>query len=494
VTWTERRDSRCWSISLSPTGGVGAELLATFPDGLFASTDGGETFDAVALPSAPARLWTRLVVDRVATAPDVTYVFGATDEGTSHLWRRAGTTWTKLTPPVLSTSQSWYDWYVAAPPDNVNQVFLGAIDGYRGDFVGARWRWTDITTRGATSIHPDQHCLAFSPASSSVLLAGNDGGLFRSPDSGTTWTALNSGLAITEIEYLAADPNDAGWIMAGTQDNGTIRSTDTTAFHQMADGDGGDCGVNPLNPNEIYHSFFKMSLAGSTDKGNTWTSFDVPQMTALWYPPVSVYGRTVMIAGRAVAVTRTGGGSWTTVGLGLDTDMATASCILDADTFYVGMATGRAFRIHWVGSRWRQTELTSPFEALIKCIALDPSDPQRLWVTSTSPGPHPASDRSGGIVKRTDDGGASWTTCTDGLPELPFNAVVVDPADSRRVWVAADVGVYQSRDMGASWSPFSTGLPNAIVADLLFHKKARKLFCGTRSRGIWVAEIGLPKV
>ena len=40
-----------------------------------------------------------------------------------------------------------------------------------------------------------------------------------------------------------------------------------------------------------------------------------------------------------------------------------------------------------------------------------------------------------------------------------MNAVVVDPADHQRVWVAADVGVYQSQDHGATWAPFATGFP-----------------------------------
>jgi hypothetical protein len=37
--------------------------------------------------------------------------------------------------------------------------------------------------------------------------------------------------------------------------------------------------------------------------------------------------------------------------------------------------------------------------------------------------------------------------------------------------------------------PFATGLPNALAADLLFHKQDRMLFCGTRNRGVWVINI-----
>ena len=67
--------------------------------------------------------------------------------------------------------------------------------------------------------------------------------------------------------------------------------------------------------------------------------------------------------------------------------------------------------------------------------------------------------------------------------------MVIDPANFKRVWVAADVGVYQTVTMGTSWTPFSSGLPNAMAADLLFHKQDRMLICATRNRGAWVMAV-----
>ena len=58
-------------------------------------------------------------------------------------------------------------------------------------------------------------------------------------------------------------PNTWKWLMAGTQDNGTIRYTGSTSWDHIADGDGGDCGVNQLNPNVVYHHIYKVSLERS---------------------------------------------------------------------------------------------------------------------------------------------------------------------------------------------------------------------------------------
>ena len=93
------------------------------------------------------------------------------------------------------------------------------------------------------------------------------------------------------------------------------------------------------------------------------------------------------------------------------------------------------------------------------------------------------------MVYRSDDTGLTWVNCSSGLPAIPMNSVVVDPANGQRVWVAADVGVYQTMNLGAAWASFSLGLPNAMAADLLFHRKDRVLICGTRNRGAWAIAV-----
>jgi photosystem II stability/assembly factor-like uncharacterized protein len=481
TTWSRKRAMKCWDITVHPSGG-GIEILAAFSDGLFASFNSGSSFAAVALPSTPAAAWSRLAVDRVTASPDVAYVFGCAGE-VAHLWRRAGTTWTKITSlPTMNVKQAWYDWYVAASPTNKKQVFLGAIDAFRGTLSGSQWTWKNITTQGKNSVHPDQHCLTFAPDDAKVIFAGNDGGLYRSSNSGATWTALNKGLGITEVEYLAADPNTWKWIMAGLQDNGTIRYTGTTVWEHIADGDGGDCGVNELNPDQVFHSYYGVSLERSNNKGDTWTYLDPPAMGALFYPPVEISGSTAAIGGVSLVVTRTGGAPWKTVSLGLPSgDGASAMRAIDANTFLIGTTKGRMLHAAWNGTKWAVTSLTSPAARYISCIAVDPSNPSRVWATLSQLG--------GGRVFRSDNGGATWVDRTAGLPPIPINSVVVDPANYKRVWVSADVGVYQTEDLGATWTNFSAGLPNAVAADLVFHKQDRMLVCGTRSRGVWVIEV-----
>jgi len=224
VTWTRRRTSRTWSLTMLPAGGATAEILAGCGDGLKRSTDGGVTWTAVSLPGAPVA-FDRLAVDIAPSNPAVAYAWGARG-GSAYLWRRAGGTWTSIgVPPGVNVGQAWYDWFLAVAPDQDTQIYCGAIDAHRGDLAGTSWTWRNLTSKGAgeSSIHPDQHFIAFEPSRPDTIYIGNDGGVYRSGDRGINWQHCNNGLVITEFEYIAQDFGNSRWLIGGTQDNGTQR-------------------------------------------------------------------------------------------------------------------------------------------------------------------------------------------------------------------------------------------------------------------------------
>src|SRR5204862_6210903 len=70
-------------------------------------------------------------------------------------------------------------------------------------------------------------------------------------------------------------------------------------------------------------------------------------------------------------------------------------------------------------------------------------------------------------VFRSDDGGAHWHDVDGGrLPDVPHHAAVVSPDDPQTVFVANDVGIYGSRDLGAAWHNLRRNLPNSVFVDL----------------------------
>jgi hypothetical protein len=486
TAWTQRRSSRTWGLAMAPAGGASAEILASCSDGIFRSTDGGTTWTAVGLPGSPGA-FDRLAVDICNRNPAVAYAWGS-GSGTPFLWRRAGGTWTAIaTPPGVQTNQAWYDWFVAAAPDADTQVYCGAIEVHRGDLSGTTWTWRNLTNKSSTgqSIHPDQHAIAFEPGTNTIYI-GNDGGLFRSPDRGITFQHCNNGLVISEFEYLAHHPGSSRWVLGGTQDNGTQRWAGSPAWEHVADGDGGDCGVNRTTPGTVFHTFFNMTPQRSTTNGDfgSWLNVFPPVPAnegSPFYPPFecsATGGDTIAMGGNALYVSRNNGTNWVRLAFP-NGGTAGAMYIANADTVFVGLRDGRVLRTRWNGAAWPALALvgTPRANAVVSDLCVEPVNQTRIWAVSTT--------INGGRVFRSDNGGAAWVDCSAGLPALPVNAVEVDQANGNRVWVALDRGVYQTVNAGLSWSDFANGLPNAYVGDLLFHPQARVLRAATRNRGVW---------
>jgi photosystem II stability/assembly factor-like uncharacterized protein len=492
--WTRRRGEVTWSLAVG-----GGELLAGCSDGVQRSADGGATWVAVSLPGQPDS-FDRLAVAVAPSNPAVAYAWGAgppyvgPDDDkvpTPYLWRRRPSgSWTKVTPPAgVATKQAWYDWFLAVAPDRDGQVYLGAIEAYRGDLSGSSWTWLCISNKGQTgdSIHPDQHAIAFEPGHPDTIYVGSDGGLFLSPDRGVTWRHRNNGLVISEFEYLAQNAASASWLLGGLQDNGTARWTGSPVWEQVADGDGGDCAVNRSNPATVWHTFFHMSPAISHARGDrdSWDDVLLPlpdgeDNQSPFYPPVEASltsGNTFAIAGRALYVTRDDGAHWARLPFP-GGDAGSALAIPNADSIWVGTESGRIFRTSWTGSSWRPlTAPGSPRPGEWVSDLLVDSSGLTLWATIRAVG--------GGRVFVSTNGGSTWTQRDAGLPPLPVNAIEVDPTDRNRLWVAADLGVYQTLDSGAQWAPYGTGLPNAYVGDVLLNPAGRLLRAGTRNRGVW---------
>jgi photosystem II stability/assembly factor-like uncharacterized protein len=500
ATWGLLHNGNTWDLSLAQLSS-GPEILLATPAGLFAAA-GSAAPAPVALPGLPTSL-ERMAVTHMPADPGQAFVFAASSSE-AFLWHRAAAggpfTSIPLTPfgvgesveNAFSVKQAWYDWHVAAPPLTVDVVYLGAIELVKGERAGGSWQWSDISSREVgDSIHPDQHTMAFDLNDPKVIYAGNDGGIFRSSDGGDSWQSLNDGLAISEVEYLTQRPDDSTWIMAGLQDNGTVRREGEGEWAQVGLGDGGDCATDAKHPDTCFYSRYDMTLERSKSGGDpgSWEDVTPPGSEGsnkLFYPPLEVREELVVKAGDVVYLSSDSGDSWLSVPLPLaangEPSIASALALPSANRVLVGTKWGDVFRIDRDGSGWgTPTALTLPKQGYISDMLVDADVPERYWVTLSS---------RPGAVLRFDDEGVGWVDVTDKLPSMPVNAVVTDPADHDRVWVACDVGVFESTGAGGGWSVYGTGLPNALAEDLLFYEKARLLRVGTRNRGVWEASVG----
>jgi hypothetical protein len=380
---------------------------------------------------------------------------------------------------------------MAISPVNPSILYWGAVTLYKGIRGASGWTWRNISSRNSgDSIHPDQHHLAFDPSDPNVLYACNDGGIFRSPDGGTSWTSLNRGLSITEFEFLIHLESDDNWLIGGTQDNGTVGNPVNGTWDQIAPGDGGDCGADDANK-LCYHSYFGIWIERAPVAGADafkWKEVSPPapdDYEALFYPPMDVSERIVAKAGVSLFVSDDSGDTWAEVDFGsTDDEKASALSIVNSKTIFLGTENGRLIRIARASSGWAKatvTQLTSPRGDFISDIVVLGASQQVIWASCSAFG--------GGHVFRSANAGMNWSNRTGNLPDIPVNAIVIDPKNTDRIFAATDHGVYQSQNAGAKWSDFSNGLPNAVVGDMLLHERRRVIRAGTRNRGAWEVDI-----
>jgi hypothetical protein len=528
ASWTRRLAGQVWD--LSPAG----EILAGCATGLRRSDD-GTAWTRVPLPAAPSGF------ERVAVchaAGGVAYVFAAGD-GVGHLWRRdgPGAPFDPVKPPAdLQSQQAWYAWFVAAPPDEPEVLLLGAVGLHRGvRGADGRWSWVDLAARPAGDDLPaDQHAVAFAPNDPAALYVGNDGGLFRSPDGGRSWRALNAGLAIAEAGHLAGHPEHDAWLLAGAGGLGTLRYEGGEVWFHVDDGDGGACAVDQTRPATCWHGFSGPGLARS-ERGGGWATwqaaappgspihrgaspepdrpghpFGVPRTPPAGPPgggldpPVAAGAGLVVHGDGSLAVSTDGGASWTEVPLPASSGRASALAVGGPDRIWVGTSAGEVLRLDRAaggsggleasppvgaaaggpGAGWGVAARAGPRPGHLSGLAADPGRPGLLWATWSDP--------RGGGVWRSDDAGASWADRGGGLPVVPLNAVTVDPDRPDTVLVGADLGVWRSDDAGASWRPFGRGLPATPVAALEVHRPTRLLRAALLGRGVWEAPLGDP--
>jgi hypothetical protein len=93
-----------------------------------------------------------------------------------------------------------------------------------------------------------------------------------------------------------------------------------------------------------------------------------------------------------------------------------------------------------------------------------------------------------GHVFRSTNAGQTWSDCSGNLPDIPINALVVDPANVNIVYAASDNGVYKTSD-AASIERFQQWTAQRDIGDLVLHEARRPLRAGTRNRGAW--EVGI---
>jgi hypothetical protein len=482
---------------------------------------------------APSPVFTQVVTSLTADTPGeltasriggVTRMWAATGELNGRVRRSTdgGATWTA---PLAGgqnfcNPQCFYDIAVAAHPTIPNIVHLGGSPA----LVQARSTNSgDSFQSFSAGLHVDTHVIEYAPSNPNIIYFGSDGGIYRSTDEGSTWQNRNtSSYHAMQFQHIAIHPTDPQFLIGGTQDNGT---NFLQPNGQWINSQGGDGGYSLIDQNAVdvvnvtqYHTFFntttQMGFARrftAVPPNGGWFSFGCgmgqpnglicPSQSILFYAPMAlgpgnpqtVYfgsdsvfrstnqGTTMVPVSQVLSPGATG--AVVTIGISPQNDNVRIAGTRNGKVF--ATTTGSNPMIDHTNPGMPQPHPNDPNQRRpVARAVIDPTNANIAFVAfggyGVAPGHH--------IWKTLNlaGGAATWFPAGNGIPDVPVNALVIDPGAPGTVYAGTDIGVFVTTNGGGNWVPYTTGMPRVAVFDLSFQNVGlRVIRAATHGRGIW---------
>ncbi len=476
-------DYRVWALAIDPQQ-PNTVYAGTQEEGIFRSTNGGGSW-----AQRSSGLGSMDIYSLVVDPTDSSRIYAGSHQGSSYRSENGGNSWTSLSGGLPGHVVTW-----AINPETPSIIFAGVgwSDGalYRSTDDGSSWealRYSGMPQYfGAGSVVLDPE----NP--SNVYAAGSTlgGGIFRSRDGGDHWKNITGDIPPTQphVHSLAINPADPLELLAGTRIAGVYKTTNsgdswTPANRGLAAHTVQTISTVTNSPTVVYAGSNKGGILRSGDNGRTWDHIPVAMSVYLATPP-AIASIAFDPTDSSTVYAGVGGGLG---GLlvsedGFDTWEGTSNPLLYVSAVAVDpVEPGILYTGGWGmersddnGETW--VAINSGLKTYsISSIAVDPANPSTLYVCSNydwTPG-----------VSRSTDRGETWTQVHTNMA----NQVVIDPETPSTVYFATpDNGVFRSTNGGANWSQVNTGLTNKSVFSLAIDPNSPStIYAGTDGGGVF---------
>ena len=405
---------------------------------------GGDVRGLVVDPNDPDRFYFGTLDGQVYTSTD-----GA------HNWRLL----VNLNRPRLFVD------HIIVDPRNSKVLYVAT---HRHKEPGGFFKSTDggVTWRDAPELRNEAlHSLAQSESNPNVLLAGTITGIYRSDNSGETWTALPTSRTpgLIDVESLAIDPRNSDVIYAGTWYL-PYKSTDGgQTWHNIKNGiiDDSDIfaiNIDPRNANHIIASACS-GIYETQNGGDKWQKVQ-------GIPSQSRRTRAILqhpsIPGLVFAGTTEG--FWRSAKEGDNNSwMVTTSRQLEINsiavhprnpnTVYIG-TNNYGVMISTDGGKNFVPSNNGFSGRFVNAIVPDRSSANRVYATTIN------TTTGGGFFFVSNDSGSTWQPSMRNMPpRLIGYTILQDERDSNTIYLGTNLGVYRSVDRGMSWAPVTARKP-----------------------------------
>ena len=501
--------------------------------GLYKSDDGGATWEQLeqGLPTGDVG---RIGMDISPANPDVIY---ATIEGHgTYRSSNNGVSWSKQSGH--ETSGNYYVEFVAHPTD-VNTVY--SMDTYAQFSTDGGKTFKRIPKKFK---HVDNHCLWIDPANTSHMIMGTDGGLYETWDGMKNWD-WNANIPTIQFYRVAVD-NDWPFynVYGGTQDNNSLGGPSQTINRRgiinsdwfvTNGGDGFESATDPADPNIVYaQAQYGWLVRFNKQTGEKTPIQPQPRYKEAayrwnWDAPLVAskhQAKTLYFAANKVFKSTDRGGSWTEISEDLSRQLDRNRLpIMDrywgpeaialhkstsiygnivtlkehpnnAGELWAGTDDGLVWKTSDDGKNWSsiknysglpKTQVGSLSLPLIYVQDIVPSrhDDKVVYTVFNN---HKNGDFTPYIYK-SEDGGKSWTSLTNGLPEKgSVYSLAEDHINPNLLFAGTEFGLWFSLDGGANWKELGSGLPTTAVRDIAIQERENDLVLATFGRGFYVLD------
>ncbi len=336
------------------------------------------------------------------------------------------------------------------------------------------------------------------------------GGLYKSTDSGDSWTFLSGNMTTPAglcVQGVAVRPNDANLVLqcvgtsyfASDPNRGIWRSTNGgAAWSQVLGGVnfsgndqerwGGECiAFNPQNYDEIWAGTRGDGIWRSQDAGLNWQRMGIPPtgqlVTAISLPPAGRSDFWIGSSNAGLTVSGNNGINWTTLsgtsgGVAAPTGVWRIVLEPDGKVLVSGWNASGPVLFEFSATNWSNpgtytwTSISWPAKDPVQPVPLVAalSDGRiiagSLWGGGSYGGPRTQIRSAAGVWSNIDTLSGSmpgWQrNPSPGVVEGGRNALVVDPSNSTRWFMAGGYAPFRSQDSGATWQYSTVGISETV--------------------------------
>ncbi|HKJ82339.1 MAG TPA: T9SS type A sorting domain-containing protein, partial [Ignavibacteriaceae bacterium] len=427
--------------------------------------------------------------------------------------------------------QGWYDNAIVVDPYDDATVYVAGVNILKYDVTQDSILTSTVIAdpynsfggpNNSSKVHPDHHNLTVVKTdvanSKFRLIDGNDGGVTYSDDKGVTFIKTLSGGYNTSQFYGVDKKNGSDQYIGGTQDNGSWVSpaspNSSSSWFSAPSGDGFEAAWNYSNSLQLMESSQYNSIYRSTDGGTVWKNINyngnvkqdvipngsgkapfITKIASSKLAPNLVFVIGALNGVNGVSRSTDFGATWTGVAIPsngwtntnsanqVQISLKDPSVVWAANTIYnsgytfsVSVDSGKTFSV-------TQPSTLAP-GAWISGFATDPADKNTayaLYSVANSP-----------KILKTTDLGQTWTelsgfganaSSSNGFPDVAVFCLLVMPTNPNIIWAGTDIGIFESRDAGATWNYANNGLPAVAVWQM--KDINGQIVVATHGRGVW---------